>query len=120
MAEIVTSQVVPAAVAYQNQLLASVEGLHKVLPKDGAVKAQAELLKTVASLISEALEGVSSLRKAMEHAEGVAEEREKALAYCHKVKPHFDKIRAAVDALEALVPDRSWPMPKYREMLFIL
>ena len=120
VAEIVTSQVVPAAVAYQNELLASVEGLRKVLPKEAAVKAQAELLSTVACLISESLEGVASLRKAMEHAEGVSEEREKALAYCHKVKPHFDTIRGAVDALEALVPDRSWPMPKYREMLFIL
>jgi glutamine synthetase len=31
----------------------------------------------------------------------------------------FDKIRENVDALEAIVPDALWPLPKYREILFL-
>ena len=27
--------------------------------------------------------------------------------------------RVTVDALEKIVPDESWPLPKYREMLFV-
>ena len=46
--------------------------------------------------------------------------REKAIAYSDDVKgKHFDKIRYAVDHLELLVDDEDWPLPKYREMLFI-
>jgi glutamine synthetase len=43
--------------------------------------------------------------------------REKAIAYCDKVRPHFDEIRYHVDKLELIVDDSSWPLPKYREML---
>ena len=32
---------------------------------------------------------------------------------------YFDKIRYAVDKLELLVDDESWPLVKYREMLFL-
>ena len=45
---------------------------------------------------------------------------EKALAYCHKIKgTYFDLIRYHVDKLEYLVGDEFWPLPKYRELLFI-
>ena len=30
------------------------------------------------------------------------------------------ELRTAVDALELLIDDRKWPLPKYREMLFVL
>jgi glutamine synthetase len=29
------------------------------------------------------------------------------------------KVREAADALELLVDDQLWPLPKYREMLFV-
>jgi glutamine synthetase len=45
--------------------------------------------------------------------------REKAIAYDENVKPYFDKIRYHVDKLELLVDDELWPMPKYRELLFL-
>jgi glutamine synthetase len=32
---------------------------------------------------------------------------------------YFDKIRYHVDKLELLVDDEIWPLPKYRELLFI-
>ena len=44
--------------------------------------------------------------------------REKAIAYCEKVKPCFDKVRYHVDKLELIVDDGLWPLPKYRELLF--
>ncbi|MFM1793825.1 MAG: hypothetical protein RL642_210, partial [Bacteroidota bacterium] len=45
--------------------------------------------------------------------------RDKAIAYCDKVKPYFDDIRYSVDKLELLVDDSEWELPKYREMLFL-
>jgi glutamine synthetase len=45
--------------------------------------------------------------------------KKQAIAYCEKVKPHFDVIRYHADKLELLIDDESWPLPKYRELLWI-
>ena len=49
----------------------------------------------------------------------IEDTREQAIAYCEKVIPYFDKIRYACDKLELLVDDELWPLPKYRELIFI-
>jgi glutamine synthetase len=46
-------------------------------------------------------------------------EREKAIAYHDNVAPLIEEIRTHVDKLEMIVDDELWPLPKYREMLFI-
>ena len=46
-------------------------------------------------------------------------EREKAIAYHDTVFPLMDEIRYHIDKLELMVDDEMWPLPKYREMLFI-
>jgi hypothetical protein len=35
------------------------------------------------------------------------------------VRDHMDAVRALADALETVIADEYWPLPKYREMLFI-
>ena len=63
---------------------------------------------------------MAALQESLESADKTEDAEEKALAYCHKVKPHFDAIRNAIDGLEGLVPAKDWPLPKYREMLFLI
>ena len=46
-------------------------------------------------------------------------EHEKAIAYHDKVEPKLDEIRYQIDKLELIVDDALWPLPKYRELLFI-
>jgi glutamine synthetase len=43
----------------------------------------------------------------------------KSKAYCKKVLPYLSIIRRHCDKLELLVEDELWPLPKYRELLFI-
>ncbi len=45
--------------------------------------------------------------------------RKKAIAYDEKVKSYFEPIRYHVDKLEVLIDDAQWPLPKFRELLFI-
>ena len=46
--------------------------------------------------------------------------REMAIEYCDNVKgKYFEPLRYAVDKLELLVDDEDWPLPKYRELLFL-
>jgi glutamine synthetase len=35
------------------------------------------------------------------------------------VLPAMEPVRAVADRLERVVPDHSWPLPKYSEILFI-
>jgi glutamine synthetase len=51
-------------------------------------------------------------------ANNLKDARSKAIAYCDKVKPHFDEIRYHADKLELMVDDELWSMPKFRELLF--
>ena len=36
-----------------------------------------------------------------------------------KILTALNDLRETVDHLETILPDESWPLPKYREMLFI-
>jgi glutamine synthetase len=78
------------------------------------------LLRSVAEKAEAALVAVEELSEAREKADAVADVEEKAEAYCDEVKPYFDKVRAQVDGLELLMPSDAWPLPKYREMLFLM
>jgi len=44
---------------------------------------------------------------------------DQAIAYRNNVREYFELIRKHVDKLEMLVDDEMWPLPKYRELLFI-
>jgi glutamine synthetase len=59
------------------------------------------------------------MTEARKTSNAISDSREKAIAYCDKVKPYFDEIRYHVDKLELLVDDSEWELPKYRELLFL-
>ena len=63
--------------------------------------------------------GVEDLVNARKLANKIADEHQKAIDYHDKVEPKFDEIRYQIDKLELIVDDSLWPLPKYRELLFI-
>ena len=57
---------------------------------------------------------------ARKKANEIKDTRDRAIAYCDEVKEkHFDVIRYHADKLELIVDDSLWPLPKYRELLFL-
>ena len=118
LAEIATSVIVPVAVGYLNILLANVTGLKEV-GLATAAKSQKALIAQIAGHINTITDNVAKLEAATHAAHNAKTTSEAAKAYCDKVKPLFDVIRTEVDALEVIVDDASWPLAKYREMLFI-
>ena len=44
--------------------------------------------------------------------------RDQAIFYGDNIVPLMAEIRLSADALENLIADDYWPLPKYREMLF--
>ena len=65
------------------------------------------------------LEGVEHMTDARHKANRQVDERSKAIAYHDNVLPLMAEIRAHADALELIVDDEMWTLPKYRELMFI-
>jgi len=116
------NHIIPVATNYQSRLLANIESMHKVFP---AMKADAlsarnlKLVEEIAERTSRIETQVEELVAARKVANRIADEREKAIAYHDTVAPFFDSIRRQIDKLELIVDDAFWPLPKYRELLFI-
>ncbi len=115
--EIATTQILPACVKYQNKLIDNVKNLSSIGLTD-----EAETLKSLISEISRHIKQMMSDIDAMKNERTIANKQdhsEAAQSYHDKVKSYFDKIRVSADALEMLVEDKYWPLPKYRELLFL-
>ncbi len=78
-----------------------------------------KLVEEIAERTSRIETQVEELVAARKVANRIADEREKAIAYHDTVAPFFDSIRRQIDKLELIVDDAFWPLPKYRELLFI-
>lgn len=62
---------------------------------------------------------VGEMVQARKDANCIESEREKAIAYSETVVPKLEEIRRHIDKLELMVDNQMWPLPKYRELLFI-
>jgi glutamine synthetase len=117
--DLATNQIIPTALEYMNKLVANIQGLKAVGIAATAAKAQKDLLTDIATRVNAIKVGADKLDAALHTAHKAKTISDEAKAYCDKVKPLFDVIRENVDALELIVDDNLWPLPKYREMLFI-
>ena len=116
------NHIIPVATNYQSRLLANIESMHKVFPtmKADALSARnLKLVEEIAERTSRIETQVEELVAARKVANRIVDEREKAIAYHDTVAPFFDSIRRQIDKLELIVDDSFWPLPKYRELLFI-
>lgn len=84
------------------------------------VKVQEKRLRDMSSRIESFVLAIEELASVFEHAEHHAgSPAEHAKTYRDKVVPAMQKIREVADGLETMVDDAEWPLPKYREMLFL-
>ncbi len=119
LAQLATSHVIPAAIDYQTKLAICIANLKAAgIPKN-IYGAQLEMAQTISKHINTIHEYVQKLITETEKAHHIENTHKCALAFCHKVKPLFDPIRNASDALEFMIEDDLWKLPKYRELLFI-
>ncbi len=116
------NHIIPVATRYQSQLIDNVHKVSEIFPSDEARTLNANnlrLIKQISEHSSFITENVEKLINARRIANRIEDEYEKALAYYETVAPLLDSIRYHVDKLELIVDDELWPLPKYREMLFI-
>ncbi len=113
------NQVIPAVTAYQKTLAKTIIGTRDALGKGADLAAQQEILKTLVDLVNKAYATNKEVLARVEKAGAIHDEQKKAEMLCGKVKTKMNELREYVDALEGIVADDEWPMPKFWEMLFI-
>lgn len=122
MGDLATNHILPTAIHYQNRLIENAKGLKDVLDSKSFVKLsknQLNTIKEISNHISEIKDLVEKMVDARRTANRIKNVYEKALAYKNNVREYFEEIRDHIDKLEMLVDDEMWPLPKYRELLFI-
>lgn len=114
-----TNHILPAAINYQNVLVDNVKGLKELGLGEESYKAQLNLVRVISGHIQSINNDVEAMIEARKKANNEPDMHKRADLYCNEVKPFFDTIRYHADKLELLVDDKQWPLPKYRELLFL-
>jgi glutamine synthetase len=119
--ELVYNHVVPATIEYHNKLIKNVLGLKEIYgaAHKALSNAQLSIIEQIAEHMAELKKKTDAMTEARKKANKLTDSHKKALAYCNDVKPYFEEIRIHCDKLEQLVDNQSWPLTKYRELLFI-
>jgi glutamine synthetase len=121
MADMAATVILPAAVAAQRQLADATQAVRNIdatIPVDGQVQA----LRLCCELTGELQAATESLRTALEEVDASGSEHEPidhAKAMLEKVIPNMERLRGVADKLEQELDDDLWPLPKYRELMFI-
>jgi glutamine synthetase len=109
------TMILPAAIRYQGQVAAAVNAATSA----GAnASAQVEHLKDLTGTITEFQKALNALAHAHSHT-GNGDHYAHAKHFRDEVIPAMTDLRTAADTLETMVADDLWPLPTYREMLFL-
>lgn len=122
LGDLCLNHIIPVATQYQSLLLDNVYKTKQIYSAEKAEELSAhnmELIEKLSRHISIIKSQVDAMVAARKKANKIESEREKAIAYSETVLPYFSTIREGADELELIVDDELWPLPKYREMLFI-
>ncbi len=78
-----------------------------------------EAIEKISALTDALTSSCAALAKARTKANSMSKMEDSAQMYAKNVLPVFEKIREAADGLELIVDDSTWPLAKYRELLFL-
>lgn len=114
------NHIIPAALEYQTKLLKNIDLMRASFPDDYKAMADTQMgiVREISTLVSDIKTKVDAMIGERIKANVITDEYKKALAY-HEIGQSLLEIRKSLDQLEEIVDDDKWPLPKYREILFI-
>ena len=122
LGDLAMNHIIPVSTHYQSQLIKNVQGMKSVFNEEKANRLSGRNMKLIEE-IAERTERIEQLAEELTEARRVANRitdiHQRAIAYHDTVCPHMEAIRSEADALEMIVEDGLWTLPKYRELLFI-
>jgi glutamine synthetase len=106
--------ILPAALRYQKEVAESVTAVRGA---GGSIKEAKKVLDRLTTLVDRLRTQTDQLATSLEQHAATAEKHARLMR--DTVVPMMAELRDAGDQLEVLLPHELWPLPTYREMLFI-
>ncbi|MDE6073227.1 MAG: glutamine synthetase type III, partial [Muribaculaceae bacterium] len=122
LGDLAINHILPGATRYQSILVDNLVKLKSLFPDskhEALLSADLSTIEKISENMSVIKRKVDEMIEARKKANRIDSEREKAIAYHDNVVPHIEEIRRHIDRLELMVDNEMWPLPKYRELLFI-
>lgn len=118
MVRMATNHIIPAVLEYKTKLLKAV-ALHKsVFGDTQGCTTELGLIAEISKYVEDIRVKAEAMQEMRRIANAITDDYQKALSY-HEVADALHSLRASIDSLEEIVDNRLWPLPKYRELLFI-
>jgi glutamine synthetase len=122
LGDLAINHIIPVATRYQSFLVDNLVKLKSLFVGEKGERIASHDLTTIEKISDHMITIKSETEKMVEArkvANRIENEREKAIAYHDTVAPCMEVIRYHIDKLELMVDNEMWPLPKYRELLFI-
>ena len=116
LGDITMNHIIPVASKYEAVLL---DKAFKMKELGIKFDSDLELIRDIQLHTSALQKLVADMVEARRVANRLDDQREKAIKYHDTVAVYFDEIRDHIDKMEEVIDDQIWPLPKYRELLFI-
>ena len=118
--DLAQNTLLPAAVNYQNFLLENIMGVEEAFGKKGSkmVSPQRDLLEKTSDIVNALYDSLGKLRSEMDKANALKSHQKQAEAYGKIVTPLIEELGESCTALEGIIDNEIWPLPKFTELLF--
>jgi len=118
MVRMALNHIVPAALEYKAKLLKEVSMAKEIFGNLDGCTTEMLILGDINKYVEEVRVKATAMKEARKKANIIEDIYERALAY-HEIAESLYALRKPIDKLEEVVDNKMWPLPKYRELLFI-
>ena len=118
MVRMALNHIIPAALDYKAKLLSEVSLSKSIYGNLDNCSAELQILSDISGYVDDVRAKALQMKEARKKANAIEDDYMRALAY-HDIAESFPALRRPIDKLEEIVDNKLWPLPKYREMLFI-
>ena len=118
MVRMALNHIIPAALEYKSKLLQEVTLAKGIFGNTDSCATELHILEKINKYVEEVRVKATAMQEARKAANAIADEYQRALAY-HEIADSLFALRIPIDKLEEVVDNKLWPLPKYRELLFI-
>lgn len=118
IARMAINHIVPAAFEYKAEILNELALNKQVFGETDSCKAELQLVAEITEHVESIRCQVEEMQEARKKANSIEDAYTKASAY-YEIAERINELRIPIDRLEEIVDNRIWPLPKYRELLFI-
>ncbi len=121
LGDLAMNHIIPVGIRYQTLLIENALKYKELfnLTSEDEIQEVESLIREMKHHLSAVRSKVAFMIEARKVSNRLEDGREKALAYHDTVLPFLDDIRKHIDELELIVDNEMWPLPKYRELMFV-